>query len=250
MKFTQSGNSSLPTVILLHGGGLSDWSWREVVPTLSEQYHVVTPVIDGHGADANTPFLSIEHCADALLSFIDTQCGGKVFAVGGLSIGAQIAAEVLSRRSDVCERAVLESALVYPIPGTAALTAPTYKLCYGLIQKRWFAKLQAKQLCVPDAFFEQYYQDSKRMTRDSLVNMTLSNGTYCFKDSIAQTQAKTLVIVGEKELGIMKKSACRLHEAITDSRLYYAPGMGHGVLSLVHTEQYLSLLRNFFEQQA
>lgn len=245
MLFTQTGDSQNPTIILLHGGGLSDWSWQPVISRLPD-YHVVTPIIDGHGADGGEDFVNIEASARTLLRYIDAQCGGKVYAIGGLSIGAQIAVEVLSQRPNVARYAILESALVYPITGTTALTAPSYGLFYGLITKRWFSKMQAKTLCVPDDLFETYYRDSLRISKQSLINITVSNGTYALKDTISQTTARVLLIVGSKELGIMKKSAHRLHECIGGSELYIAKGMKHGELSLVHTDDYARLLKDLF----
>ena len=246
MIFNEAGDKQLPTILLLHGGGLSDWSWQPVISLLQPDYHVVTPIIDGHGADGNETFVSIEASARTLIRFIDEQCGGAVYAIGGLSIGAQIAAEVLSLRPDIAQYAILESALVYPIKGTTALTAPSYGLFYGLIAKRWFAKLQAKTLCVPDHLFETYYRDSLQISKQSLINITVSNGTYALKDTISQTRAKVLILVGSKELGIMKKSARRLHECVGGSELFVAQGMKHGELSLIHTADYIGLLKALF----
>lgn len=247
MLFTQTGDNQNPTIILLHGGGLSDWSWQPVASLLQPDYHVITPIIDGHGADGKTVFTSIEASASTLIRYIDTHCGGRVFALAGLSIGAQIAVEVLSQRPNVARYAILESALVYPITGTTALTAPSYGLFYGLITKRWFSKMQAKTLCVPDDLFETYYRDSLRISKQSLINITLSNGTYALKNTISHTTAKVLLIVGSKELGIMKKSAQRLHDCIKNSELYIAKGMKHGEMSLVHTADYARLLKAFFK---
>ncbi|WP_010296625.1 alpha/beta fold hydrolase [Clostridium senegalense] len=245
MKFKEFGNRELPTIIFLHGGGLSWWSMEKIIKIFSSENHVVAPIIDGHGEDGKTNFISIDDSADKLISFIDANCGGRVFALAGLSIGAQIITEILSRRSNITEFAVIESALVYPIKGTRGLAVPTYKMFYGLIRKKWFSKLQAKILNVPEEMFERYYKDSLNITKESLVNITLSNGNYILKNIIKNTKAKVLIIVGEKELKIMKKSAERLHNSILNSHLYIAKKMGHGELSLVNHEEYVSLIRNF-----
>lgn len=234
----------MPTVILLHGGGLSVWSLQGVAQRLKSEFHVVTPIIDGHGGDGEE-FISIEDSAAKLMKYIDTNCGGRVFAVGGLSVGAQIIAEVLSRRADIAEYAILESASVYPIKGTAVI-APAYKLFYGLIRRRWFSKLQAKALCVPADLFEAYYRDSMKISKQSLINITLSNGSYSLNPGIANTKSKVLILVGEKELGIMKRSSRRLNKTIKDSVLYTAPKMKHGELSLKYPEQYAALIKSFF----
>jgi pimeloyl-ACP methyl ester carboxylesterase len=248
MIFKESANKQMPTIILLHGGGLSSWSLQNVVEHLQSEFHVVTPIIDGHGENSDEEFISIQDSAGKLINYIDTNCNGKVFAVGGLSIGAQIVTEVLSQRADISQYAIIESALVYPIKGTAAMTIPVYKLLYGLVKSRRFSKLQAKTLCVPDDMFEKYYRDSLKMSKQSLINITLSNGNYSLKSSVENTKSKVLIIIGENEIGVMRKSAQRLYEAIKASELYIAPAMRHGEMSLVHPKEYVELLKSFFTQ--
>lgn len=247
MLFRETANIDLPTIILLHGGGLSWWSFQDVIEKLQSEFHIVTPVIDGHAED-NEEFISIEDSADKLIKYIDKNYDGKVLAIGGLSIGAQVVTEVLTKRDNICEYAIIESALVYPIKGTTAITLPITKLFYNLVKKRWFSKMQAKTLCVPLKMFDQYYQDSLKISKQSLINITLSNGNYDLKRNIASTKSKVLIIVGEKEIGIMKKSAKRIHKAVSGSKLYIAPRMKHGEISLVNTQKYVDLIKSFFSK--
>ena len=247
MLFKEAGSRELPTIILLHGGGVSWWSLSPVIDLLKDDYHVVTSIIDGHGEDGGTTFVSIEDSASKLLGYIDSQCGGSVFALGGLSLGAQIAVEVLSRRPDVARYAILESALVIPIKKTVAWSVPLSKMSYGLIKQRWFSKLQAKSLFVPGDMLELYYRDSLRVSKESLINITVSNGNYELKGAIEKTTAKTLIIAGEKELGIMKESARLLSNKLPQSTLHLAKNRAHGELSLAHPEEYVDLLKEFFK---
>lgn len=244
MKFKEFGNKNLPTMILLHGGGLSYWSLEKVVNNLQKDYHVVTPIIDGHGEDSSTTFISIEDSAKKLINYIDINCKGKVFLIAGLSLGAQITVEVLARRKDITEFAIIESALVLPIAYTNLMVSLT-KISYGLISKRWFSKAQAKSLYVPEEMFEKYYEESCKMSKESLANIARSNGRYIMKESIKDTQAKVLVIVGEKELKMMKESAMAINDVILESNLYMAKGMHHGELSLVNNHMYIKILRDF-----
>jgi pimeloyl-ACP methyl ester carboxylesterase len=249
MIFKEIGDKKYPTIILLHGGGLSDWSWKVIVNKFSDKYNVVTSIIDGHGEDGDENFISIDDSASKLIDYIEKEKSGKVFAIGGLSVGAQILCEVLSQRPHITDYAIIESALVVPIKGTIALTLPTYQLCYGLLKKRWFAKMQAQTLCVPDELFETYYRDSLNITKQSLINITLSNGNYRLRNSIANTTAKVLIIVGEKEIGVMKKSAKLLHTTLKESSLYIAPKLKHGELSLVYPNQYIEKLETLFSNE-
>ena len=83
----------------------------------------------------------------------------KVLAIAGLSLGAQITAEILSVRADIAQYALIESALVLPIKGTVAM-ASANKLLFGLIKKKWYSRIQAKALAVPEEWFDLYYEDS------------------------------------------------------------------------------------------
>ena len=246
MIFKEIGNEDLPTIILLHGGGLSDWSLLSVANRLKENYHVITTIIDGHGEDGQSTFISIQNSATKIIEYINTKENGRVYAMAGLSIGAQLVCEVIAQQRTITKYAVIESALAYPIKCTTALTIPTYQLCYGLVKKRWFAKLQAKTLCVPEEMFESYFQDSLKISKESLINITLSNGNYLLNESIANTQAKVLIIVGEKELRVMKKSAYLLKRTINDSTLFIAPKMKHGELSLAYPDKYVEQLLLLF----
>ncbi|MDW7659916.1 MAG: alpha/beta hydrolase [Bacillota bacterium] len=241
MKIRESGRKELPTVVLLHGGGLSWWSLNNVIELLKNDYHVVTPIIDGHGEDGENTFISIEESANNLIQYIEEHLNGEVLAICGLSIGAQIVTEILSKRENISKYAIIESALIIPMKSVAIFTAPMYKLFYGLIQKKWFSKLQAKSLFVPENMFENYYEDSLRISKQSLVNITLSNANFIVKSSLSHTKSKVMIIVGEKELKIMKKSALILHQMIPGSELKIMDGMGHGEISLVHPEKYVDL---------
>ena len=74
MTVMEYGKQNQDTILLLHGGGLSWWNYREEADLLAEQYHVVLPVLDGH-AGSDAPFTTIEDNADRLISYIDTRFG-------------------------------------------------------------------------------------------------------------------------------------------------------------------------------
>lgn len=248
MLFKEFGDKNAPVFIALHGGGLSWWALQKVIDLLKEDYHVIMPVIDGHGEDHAETFISIQDSAKKLIQYIDQNLNGQVFALSGLSIGAQIVTEVLSTRPSIAKYAVIESALVYPMKGVSLMVQPAFALSYGLIKKRWFSKMQAKAICIPDDMFEQYYQDSSKMSKQSLMNISLSNGSYSLNQSIADTKSRVLIIVGEREIGIMKKSARLLHETIKGSELYIAKAMKHGEIDLCYPEQFVELVDSFIKK--
>ena len=101
MRVQEFGQQNSNVIMLLHGGGLSWWNYRAAAQKLAEQYHVVLPVLDGH-ADSDAPFTTIEENAARLISYIDDHFDGQILAIGGLSLGGQIAVEMLSQRKNIC----------------------------------------------------------------------------------------------------------------------------------------------------
>ena len=245
MLFKEFGAPGKPVALLLHGGGLSWWATEDAIGLIRGNFRGVAPVIDGHGEDGARDFVSIEDSAARLIAYIDAHCEGRARLIAGLSLGAQIVAEALSQRGDIAEYAVIESALVIPIRAVAAVAAPFNRLLYGLVRRRWYARVQAKALLLPDCMFERYYEDSLNMSRNTLINIGVSNGNYALKPAISQTRARVLVIVGEKEVGVMRASARGLSEAIGGSRLHVAKGLRHGEFSLRHPDDYVKLILEF-----
>ena len=238
------GQQNPGVIMLLHGGGLSWWNYRDVAQTLAEKYHVVLPVLDGH-ADSNTPFTTIEDNAAKLISDIDTRFGGQILAICGLSLGGQIAVEMLSQRKDICQSALLESALVKPMEMTAAMIGPTFGMSYGLIKQKWFAKLQADYLGIPGDLFDDYFRDTCKIRKGDMIAFLKANSLYTIKPSLSETSAKVKIVAGAKEQKNIRDSAKRLHRSIPGSSLEILPGLRHGDLSINKPEQYVKILTDW-----
>ena len=238
------GQQNPNVIMLLHGGGLSWWNYREAAQNLAEQYHVVLPVLDGH-ADSDTPFSTIEENAASLISYIDTHFGGQVLALGGLSLGGQIAVEMLSQRKDICRYALLESVLVKPMKLTHALIEPTFGMSYGLIKQKWFAKLQADFLGIPKALFDDYYRDTCAISKADMIAFLKANSIYAIKSGLSETKAKVKIAAGAKEQKNMRDSAVLLNQAIPGSSMEILPELRHGDLSLNKPERYVKILTDW-----
>ena len=238
------GQQNPDVVMLLHGGGLSWWNYREVAELLAERYHVVLPVLDGH-ADSDAPFTTIEENAARLISYIDTHFGGQVLAIGGLSLGGQIAVEMLSQRPDISRYSLIESALVKPSKLTASLIGPTFGMSYGLIKQKWFAKLQAAYLGIPKALFDDYYRDTCKISKADMIAFLKANSMYTVKPSLSETTAKVMIVAGSREQKSIRDSVKMLHKAIPGSSMEILPDLRHGDLSLNKPEQYAKILTNW-----
>lgn len=227
--------------MLLHGGGLSWWNYRAEAELLSGRYHVVLPILDGH-AESDHDFTSIEENASRVISFIDREYGGSVLLIGGLSLGAQVLTEMLSQRKDICRYAILESASLISSRITNALIRPAFALSYGLIRRKWFAKMQFQYLRIRDELFEEYYRDTAKITKSNMIAFLKANTTYELKPEIKNSRSKMRIVVGKKEQKKMLRSAERLHEMLPGSSLEIKESLYHGEYSINHPECYVEEL--------
>lgn len=241
MKYIEFGTQNQDTVILLHGGGLSWWNYREAARLLEKRFRVILPILDGH-AGSDAPFVSIEENAARIIRHIDAHLDGKVLALGGLSLGGQIVVEMLTQRPDICKFALLESAQVKPMKLTHMLIEPTFGMSYGLIRQRWFAGLQAAYLGIPAALYEDYYRDSCGIRKDDMIAFLESSCAYSVKPPLRSTQAKVHIVFGSREQPSIQKSGKLLQGTIPNSTMEKLPKLRHGDLSLNHPEQYARML--------
>ena len=238
MNFKEYGDNNKDTIMLLHGGGLSWWNYREEAEKLQESYHIVIPILDGH-SDSDRSFTSIEDNAQEIIDYITNNYNGHIRLIGGLSLGGQILLEILSRKKDICDYAIVESALAIPMKTTYKMIRPTFSMSYGLISKKWFSQMQFKSLKIREDLFSEYYRDTCKISKEDMIAFMEANSKYEIKDSLSSTKSKVLVVVGDKERAIMKKSASIIHKKINGSRIKVLPNYYHGDFSINNPQQYV-----------
>ena len=241
MVVKEYGKTNSETIILLHGGGLSWWNYEEVSELLRDEYHIILPILDGHsGSDKD--FTTIEDNANEIIKYIDDYYKGHVKLIGGLSLGGQILLDILSKRDDICEYAIIESTLIYPMKTTNKLISPAIKLSYGFISKQWFSKLQFKNLKIKENLFDKYYNDSSKISMSNMIAIIKANSNYCI-GNLRNIKTRSLIFVGSKERPIMIKSAKTINNELVNSKLEILDGYYHGDLSINHAEKYASIIK-------
>ncbi len=248
MNYREFGSNQQETILLLHGGGLNWWNYREEAAMLAAGYHVILPILDGH-AGSDRPFTSIESNAAEIIAFIDGHLNGSVLLIGGLSLGGQVLLDMLAQRSNICRYALVESAAVLPSRLTRALIGPAVGSSFGLIRNRRFSRLQFRSLHIKTDLFEDYYRDTCGIGKSDMIAFLKANTGYALKQAVENTSARVHVFAGEKETREILRSAEAIRKAIPESRLRILPGFRHGEFSLNHAEAYIgAVLREILAQ--
>ncbi|WP_340025245.1 alpha/beta hydrolase [Paenibacillus sp. FSL K6-1096] len=215
-------------MVFLHGGGVSGWMWDKQVAAFAS-YHCLVPDLPGHGFSREDQEFTIRSSAEELLTVIEERAQGRKVVVTGFSLGAQVLVQMLGLRPELIHYAVINSALVRPIPSANWLIGPTVRLSFPLIKYRWFARLQAKTLYLGEEYLERYVEESRQMELKMLIRVLEENMSFRIPAGFSETAGKILVTVGEQEKSVMKQSARDLVAANPRSTGVVIPRIGHGV---------------------
>ncbi|WP_233354850.1 alpha/beta fold hydrolase [Paenibacillus sp. JZ16] len=225
----ESGNKQAARMIVfLHGGGVSGWMWSKQIPFFENSFCLI-PDLPGHGRSPGNPPFSICRTAEQLNEVISTKADGREIVVFGFSLGAQILVEMICQRPGLIDYAIVNSALLRPMPTALKLIEPSVRISFPLTRYRWFSRWQASTLYVNEVDFEQYYAETLNMKREMLVSVLKENMSYSISPRIQESTTKLLVTVGEKERGIVKKSAEDLVQLSENADGIIFPGVGHGI---------------------
>ncbi len=92
-----SGPERAPVVLLLHGATLDHRAWDAQVDELTPQYRVVVPDLRGHGESTLEGAFRFDDAVDDVAALLDAVDTGAPLALGGLSLGGNIAQEIVHR---------------------------------------------------------------------------------------------------------------------------------------------------------
>ena len=255
MKFHEFGDKNLPPILLIHGGGSSWWNYLRQARILSHKYHVILPTLNGHGEEFQKYYISTEDSAQEILNYVRQNYDGKLFAIGGVSLGGQITMELLSIDSKLAEKAIIDGSLCITQPRLAKISIFLVSIFSKLMFSKSSCKLQLSIMnkCYPrlaylDELKNYFMEDMPRTPIKTLVTIYKTYiGYYKLKSSISKSKAKVLYIYGEKELNCVKASAKLFQQLHPNTILYEAKGYNHGYLSAYLPQEWLRLVVPFLE---
>jgi pimeloyl-ACP methyl ester carboxylesterase len=114
--YREAGSLEQPTVVLLHGFPSSSHMFRELIPMLAENYHVIAPDYPGFGQssmpDAEAFAYTFDHLAEVMEKFLD-QIGCRRFALYMQDYGSPVGFRLAVKHPEWISALVIQNANAY-----------------------------------------------------------------------------------------------------------------------------------------
>jgi len=247
LSYKEVGDHTLPLMVFIHGGGVGGWMWDKQVVYFSRNFHCIVPELLGHGNNNDGLDFSIELAAKKVNKLIEEKGEGKEIHVIGFSLGAQVLIAMLSMKPNLIDYAVINSALVKPVPFAKTLVQ-SMMLFFPLVKNKSFSRFQAKSMYITNDYFNRYYTESCQINKETFYQVMTENMSFAIPRGFKNVRAKLLVTVGENERKIMKDSAKEIATCHSNCTGVIIPGVGHG-FSLANPKEFNKMVEMWVKQE-
>ena len=222
--YQESGPKENQSIVFVHGGGLGSSCYKLQFEHFSD-YQCIAPDLPGHGERHEEELVSIQQCSQDVAEVIKTAVLGKKAHVVGVSFGAQVVVDLIARFPDIVDKVVINSCVLR----NSFILRKLSSFLIPLVQKSSKEKAfkRYKKLKFPEDIYETMYRDTRRITKQNYKNLFKAYFQYKVPDSIRDFQAPALIVLGTKELGLVKKSMRDLAGILPNNSAYMAKGETH-----------------------
>lgn len=199
--------------------------WQPVIERLSDRFHCIVPDLPGHGSSIGQTF-SFTGAIESLSDLIRSQAHGGRTHVVGLSIGGQTLLHMLANTPILIDRVILSGTLARSLPGFR-VTRRLLRLTFPLSRYEWMIRANAHNLGIPPAFLPNLRQDTLRATPKGLECIIAENMAFRLPLNLKAASAPTLILVGDQEARVLRRSARDLVRELPVAKAYLVPNAGH-----------------------
>lgn len=246
VHFNLYGDGDKPLLVFLHGGGVSSWMWDEQVKYF-DNYQCLVPDLPGHGESSNGNNFSIRDTANQIATIVEEHKTGQQVIVIGFSLGGQVLISMLSEHSTLIDKAIIISASTKPL-AFPRITAKVATWMLPLARNKMFSRMQAKYMYINEQYFNDYYQETIAITKESFFKVMYENMSFSIPKGFTTTCSRILVLIGKKENSIIKKSMANILESNKNCLGVMVPGVGHGI-SLHNPTYFNELIKDWIENK-
>lgn len=239
----EAGPADAPTLLFLHGLGLSSVMWQPQLELLSD-FHCLAPDLPEHGNSTDSGILTLENCSHLLSTLIRQRFPNQRVHIVGLSMGGAIAVRLLCDVPELIHTVLVSGAatrLNRVLASLNALNAPIIRM----LTPQQLAILMAKQFNIPPRYQAMLAEDMKSVKPSAITHYSHELTRIELPVHVA---VPVLVMCGQKENFIAKASAREMCKTLpAQGRM--APNVGH-VWNLEAPELFANTVRAWVKGEA
>ncbi|WP_414470164.1 alpha/beta fold hydrolase [Methanobacterium sp. ACI-7] len=229
LYFKEAGKSNDETIIFLHSEGIAGWMWDKQLEAFGD-YHCICLDLPGHGKNAEVKPFTIKGTTDVIIDIIKNKAkNGKAHLVG-ISLGAQIALQILSVAPEVVDRVLISGALVRNSrPSLSFLNLLNDLIEIYLPDKNKTIRIMSyvRAYNIPKNLRGEFKKSTYVIKPDSLDRIIRENMFFKMPSGLKNTDVPVLVMTGQKDFRIIKESAINLLDVLPNSKGAVALKVGH-----------------------
>lgn len=250
MEFKEFSKEKNETALLLHGGYVSYRTLNVQIQALKQKFHVIVPILSGHNLNNQSELISIEEEAKTILNFLAEKKINKIHTLYGVSLGADIALEILALNGNLCEYAFIESgSLGIPKIASFPLVKITETAMYRGVRgsKIWenYINKFLINMQMPDYLYEDTKKIISHMTKLTIRNVQKSVCNYQLKENIFLTKTKCLIIYTSKEKLYLQKPYNKMKLKMNNMSITCIKNFNHGQLCIGNPTLLLQMMDEF-----
>ncbi|MDB5606947.1 MAG: alpha/beta hydrolase [Bradyrhizobium sp.] len=225
-------DSSLPTIVLLHGAGFDHTTWALHSRWFAHHgYGVLAPDLPGHGRSSGAPLPAISEMADWTAALIDAAGAAKARLVGH-SMGSLIALETAARHpAKVSALSLIGTAATMTVGPDLLRAAEANDQAAIDMVSIWGLGFQAELggSLAPGLWMHSGAQRVLEQCRSGVLFNDLSacNAYQNALAAAAQITVPATFILGERDMMTPAKAGKALASALPNSRTVVLSGAGH-----------------------
>jgi 3-oxoadipate enol-lactonase len=248
IRYWTAGPADAPIVVLLHGATLDHQAWAPQIEALAARFFVVAPDLRAHGA--STGHFEFHAAVEDILALLDELPSRRIVLVG-LSLGGNIAQEVLRRRPDdvralVAADTTCNTAARHPL--AASLSVATVR-AQALMAGEGFAQQAARATAAnPEARDYVLQVNADRSNRETVHILTSLLTTALHSDPDYRLPVPTLLVHGQHDhIGDIATAMPSWAQREPLARHAVIANAGH-VSNLDNPEAFTALLTTFLDE--
>jgi pimeloyl-ACP methyl ester carboxylesterase len=223
MFTTETGTSQQPSIVFLHGGGLSSRMWQPVIERLPN-FHCLAPDLPEHGQNRGTARFDLDEATHQVAEMIRQRVSTRRAHLVGLSLGGAVVLNLARLEPDIAGRMFVSgtSATLSKFLGSISLGS-LWMLRY--YKPEDLARKSAKQWGIPDEYLPLFEEDLVHSVSPEFNRTLIEN---LMRQKLpARIPNPLLVTVGSKETMPAKQAARKIVGLYPEATGRTIPGLGH-----------------------